>query len=188
MIKGWNYAGGKVRVNEPSFPSPTRGLISRLALYLAAVQLEAFVMKFQFYTLPVPSRPHNSTLDHYGHERNSQIFVTIYFCTRFFCDKKICINIFCITKFNIYFGVCCFFAIKNRCTNICDTNKCTVMQKILMQKMMLQKYIQKHFWGLFLQQQFLCQKFLRKKFLCNSFLSIYFCNGLFCGIYLCIFD
>ena len=60
MIKGWNYAGGKVRVNEPSFPSPTRGLISRLALYLAAVQLEAFVMKFQFYTLPVPSRPHNS--------------------------------------------------------------------------------------------------------------------------------
>ena len=23
---------------------------------------------------------------------------------------------------NIYFGVCSFFAIKNKCTNICDTN------------------------------------------------------------------
>ena len=38
---------------------------------------------------------------------------------------------------HIYFGVCSFFAIKNKYTNICD--KTIVIQKILMQKMMLQK-------------------------------------------------
>ena len=45
----------------------------------------------------------------------------------------------------IYFGVCCFFAIKNKCTNICD--KTIVMQKVLMQKMTLQKLIHQNLCG-----------------------------------------
>ena len=64
---------------------------------------------------------------------------------------------------HIYFGVCCFFAIKNKCTNICDTNNCNA--KTLMQKMMLQK--------------FLCQKFLRKRFLCLTI----FCLFIFATVY-----
>ena len=88
-----------------------------------------------------------------------------------------------------YFGVCSFFAIKNKCTNICDTNICT--QKILMQKNDVAKINPQKFLGIYFCNNSFCVKsFCTKKFLCNKFLfsSIYFCNGLFCGIYFCIFN
>ena len=63
------------------------------------------------------------TLDHYGHEVNSQIFLTIYFCTRFFLRQEILHQHFLNHKIlHIYFGGCFFFVIKSKCTNICDTH------------------------------------------------------------------
>ena len=58
-------------------------------------------------------------------ELNSQIFLTICFGTRFFLRQEILHQHFLHHKIlHIYFGECCFFAIKNKCTNICDTNNC----------------------------------------------------------------
>ena len=113
--------------------------------------------------LPVPSRPHNFNPLSLWTRTKYQIFLTIYFCTRFFCDKKFCINIFLRHRIlHVYFGVCCFFAIKNKCTNI--LTQTIVMQKILMQKIMLQKKTAKIFVDFFLQQQLLCQKLFVKNF------------------------
>ena len=66
------------------------------------------------------------TFYHYGHELNSQIFLTIYFCTSFFFLQQELLHQHFLRRkvFHFYFGVCCFFAIKNKCTNICNTNKC----------------------------------------------------------------
>ena len=78
------------------------------------------------------------TLYHYGHELNSQIFLTIYFWTCFFLRQEILYQHFLRYKIlHIYFGVCCFFAIKiNVQIFLIQT---IVMQTILLQKMMLQK-------------------------------------------------
>ena len=116
MIKGWNYAGGKVKMNEPSFPSPTKGLISGLVPYYWLPYIPK-LSSWSYSFIPCRYLPARiiPTLYHYGHELNSQIFLTIYFCTRFFLRQEI---------LHLYFGVCCFFAIKNKCTNICDTNNC----------------------------------------------------------------
>ena len=126
MIKGWNYAGGKVRVNKPSFPSPTRGLISRLSPYYRlpySLKLSSWSSSFvPCWYLPARIIP---TLDHYGHKLNSQLVLTFYFCPRLFLRQEILHQLFLRRKIlHIYFGVCCFFAIKNKCTNICDTNNC----------------------------------------------------------------
>ena len=43
MIKGWNYAGGKVRVNEPSFPNSTRGLTNELVPYYRMPYIPKFL-------------------------------------------------------------------------------------------------------------------------------------------------
>ena len=78
------------------------------------------------------------TLYHYGRELNSQIFLTTYFCTRFFFATRTFASTFLHHKIlHIYFGVCCFFAIKK--TVQIFATQTIVMQKVLMQKMMLQK-------------------------------------------------
>ena len=57
---------------------------------------------------------------------------------RFFLRQEIWQQHFMHHKIlHIYFGVCCFFAIKNKCTNICDKNNCNA--KNFDAKMMLQK-------------------------------------------------
>ena len=53
---------------------------------------------------------------------------------------------------HIYFDVCSFFAIKNKCTNICDTNNCNA----------------KNF-----DAKSDVAKIFAKKFLCNNFLFIF---------------
>ena len=139
MIKGWNYASGKEQENEPSFPSPTKGLISRLVPYYRL----AYILKLSSGSssfIPCWYLPARiiSTLYHYGHELNSQIFLTIYFCTHYFCDKKFCINIFCVTKFCTFILACVVFLLSKINVQIFVTQK-IVMQKMFIQKMMLQK-------------------------------------------------
>ena len=59
---------------------------------------------------PVPSRPNN--------------FDNLFFA-RVFLRQEILHQHFLGYKIlHIYFGVCCIFAIKNKCTNIYDTNNC----------------------------------------------------------------
>ena len=126
MMKGWNYAGGKVRVNEPSFSSPTRGLISELVPYFR-LPCSPKLSPWSSSCIPCQYLPARiiPTFHHYGHELNSQIILTIYFCTRFFLRQEILHQHFLRHKIlHIYFGVYSFFAIKNKCTNICDTNNC----------------------------------------------------------------
>ena len=144
MIKGWNYARGKVRVNEPSISSPTRGLMSRLVSYyrlLYSLKLLSWSLKLLSWS----STNRNEiiariipTFHHYGHELNSQIFLTIYFCTHFLRDKKFCINIFCITKFCTFISACVLSLLSKINPQIFVTQT-IVMQKILMQKIMFQK-------------------------------------------------
>ena len=139
MIKGWNYVGRKVRVNKPSFPSPTRGLTSGLVSYYRLPYLPKLSSRSSSFIpcryLPASIIP---TLYHYGHELNNQIFLTIYFCTRFFCYKKFCINIFCVTKFCMFISACVVSLLSKINVQIFVTQT-IVMLKILMQKMMLQK-------------------------------------------------
>ena len=134
MIKGWNYAGGKVRVNKPSFPIPTRGLTSGLVPYHRLSYLPKLSSRSSSFIpcryLPARIIP---TLYYYGHELNSQIFLTIYFCTRFFCDKKFCINIFCVTKFCTLILACDVSLLSKINVQIFVTQT-IVMLKILMQK------------------------------------------------------
>ena len=87
-----------------------------------------------------------STFHHYGHELNSQVFLTIYFCTRFLCDKKFCINIVCVTKFCTFISTCVLSLLSKINVQIFVKQK-IVMQQILMQKMMLQKFFHKNFCG-----------------------------------------
>ena len=111
-------------------------------------------------------------LCHYGHELNSQIFLTIYFCMHFFCDKKFRITNFCAAKFShIYFGVCCFFAIKNKCTNLCNTNNCNA----------------KNFDAINNVAKIKLQKFLRIYFCNNNFCVKIFCAKNFCLTIFCLF-
>ena len=110
LLKFWHQPGGPVPpglptsyaygVNEPLFSNPTRGLISGLVPYYRL----PYSPKFSCWSsscIPWRYLPARIIiiLYHYGHELNSQTFLTIYFCTRLFCDKKLCINIFCVTNF-----------------------------------------------------------------------------------------
>ena len=74
---------------------------------------------------------------------------------------------------HIYFGVFSFFAVKNKCTNICDTNNCNA--KNFDPKNDVAKIKTQNFCGFIFATLFFVQRF------------IYFCNGLFCGVYLCMF-
>ena len=190
MIKGWNYAGRKVRVNKPSFPSPTWGLISGLVPYCRLPYLPKF-STWSFSFIPCRYLPASiiPTLYHNRHELNSEIILTIYFCTHFLRQEILHQHFLRLKNLHVYFGyvsVCGFFAIKNKCTNICDTNNCNAknfdakndVAKIKIAKILVDLFL----------YQLLCQKFLRKKFFCYNFLSIYFCNGVFCSIYFCMFN
>ena len=139
MINGWNYASGKVRVNEPSFSSLTRGLISGLVPYyrLSYIPKLSSLSSSFIHCQYLPARI-IPTLYHYGYELNCQIFLTIYFRTRFFCDKKFCINIFCVAKFCTFISACVVSLLSKINVQIFVTQT-MVMQKLLMQKMMLQK-------------------------------------------------
>ena len=150
MIKGWNYAGEKVRVIEPSFPSQTRGLISGLVPHYRL----PYTPKLSFWTSScIPCRYLSArlipSLYHYGHELNCQIFLTIYFCTRFFCDKKFCINIFCVTKFCSFISPC-VVSLQSKINAQIFVTQTIGLQKILMQKIMLQKWNTNIFVDLFL--------------------------------------
>ena len=68
----------------------------------------------------------------------------------------------------IYFGVCCFFVIKNKCTNICDATNCNAKKRCCKNK------FTNTFVDSFLPQKILCKTFLRKKILGTNFLYIYF--------------
>ena len=143
----------------------------------AAVPPEAFVLKFQFYTLQVFSRPHNSNpLSLWTRTKWSNIFDDLFLHAFFLRQEILHQHVLRHKILHIYFGV--LFPLLSK-INV----QTIVMQKILMQKMLVQNKTTKIFVDLFLQQQLLCQKFL-----CNNFLSIYFCNGVFCGIYFCIFN
>ena len=86
---------------------------------------------------PVPFRPRNSNpLSLRTRTKWPNIFDDL-FLHAFFWRQEVLNQHFLRHKtLHIYFGVCCFFAIKIKCTNICDTNNCNA--KISMQKMMLQ--------------------------------------------------
>ena len=120
----------------------------------------------------VPSHLHNSNpLSLWTQTKLSNIFDDLFFHA-FFCDKKF---------LYIYFGVCCFFAIKHKCTNICDADNCNAKNfdaKNNVAKMKPQIFS----WIYFCDNNFCVKTFLCKRFLSNNFLSIYFCSGVFCGI------
>ena len=97
---------------------------------------------------------------------------------RFLCDKKFCINIFLRHKIlHIYFGVCSFLAIKNKCTNTCDTNNCNAkyfdakndVAKINPQKLL---------WIYFCNNSFCVKNFCAKNFCVTVF-----CLFIFATVY-----
>ena len=139
MIKGWNYAGGKAlaRYKTGTSRRKLREVRQPTVRYKPAYETSRWAGKLRFIHsyLPACIIP---TLYHYGHELNSQIFLTIYFCTRFFCNLKFCINIFCVTKFCTFISACVVSLLSKINVQIFLTQT-IVMQKILMQKMMLQK-------------------------------------------------
>ena len=179
MMKGWNYAGGKVRVNEPSFSGPTRGLISELVPYF---RLPCSPKLSSWSSSCIPRRYLPAciipTFHHCGHELNSQIFLTIYFCTRFFLRQEILHQHFLRHKIlHIYFGVYSFFAIKNKCTNICDTNNCNAKNsdaKNDVAKINPQNFL----WIYFCNNNFCVKNFCAK-----SFCVTIFCLFTFATVY-----
>ena len=102
-----------------------------------------------------------STFYYYGHKLNSQIFLTIYFCTRFFFATRNFHQHFLRHKIlHIYFSVCCFFAIKNKCTNIFDPNNCNAKNfdaKNDVAKIKPQKFL----WTYFCNNNFCVKSFCR---------------------------
>ena len=118
-----------------------------------------------------------STFHHYGHELNSQIFLTIWFCRRFL-RQEILHQLFLRHKIlHIYFGVCSFFAIKNKRTSICDTNNCNAKNfdtKNNVAKINPQKFL----WIYFCNNSF-CVKNVCAKNFCVTI----FCLFIFATIY-----
>ena len=125
-----------------------------------------------------------------GHELNSQIFLTIYFCTRFFCDKKFCINIFCVTKFCSFISACVVSLLSKINVQIFVTQTVVIKKNFDAKNDVAKISTQNFLWIVdvakinpqnflcetsFISalssslQQFLRQKFLRKKFLYNIF-------------------
>ena len=126
MMKGWNHAGGKVlaRYKTGTSRQKLRVVRQHIVRYQNAYETFYWAGKWRFIYSYLPAHI-IPTLNHYGHELNSQIFLTIYFCWRFFLRQEILHQHLLRHKIlHIYFGMCCFFAISNKCTNICDTNKC----------------------------------------------------------------
>ena len=79
----------------------------------------------QFYILPVPFRPHNSNpLSLWTRTKYSNNFDALFLHAFFLRQEILHQRILRHKILYIYFGVCCFFAIKNKCTNICDTKNC----------------------------------------------------------------
>ena len=137
--KRLKLCGRESMVNKPSFPIPTKGLISGLIPYY---RLPYFPKFSSWSSSFIPCRYLSAciilTLYHYGHELNSQIFLTIYFCTSFFWDKKFCIISFCVTKFCTFISTCVVSLLSKIKVQIFVTQT-IVMQKTLIQKMMLQE-------------------------------------------------
>ena len=179
MIKGWNYAGRKVPARYKTGTSRRKlwDVRQPIARYLPAYETSRWAAKWRFIHPYLPTCI-NPTLYHYGHKLNSQIFLTIYFCTRFFVDKKFLHQHFLRHKIShIYFGVCCFFAINNKCRNIFDTNNCNA--KIFDAKNDIAKKNTIIFVDLFLQQRFLCQNFCIKNFCVTIFCLFIFATAYF---------
>ena len=100
IIKGWNYVGEQLRVNVPSFPSPTKSLMSGLVpFYRLPYRPKLWSWSSSFVPcryLPAQIIP---TLYHDEHELNSQIFLKIYFCTRFFATRNFASTFFASQNF-----------------------------------------------------------------------------------------
>ena len=111
---------------------------------------------------PAPSRPCNSNpLSLWTRIKLSNIFDDL-FLHAFFLRQEIFHQQFLRHKiWHIYFGVCCFLAIKNKYTNICDTNNCNA-------------------------KNFAAKNDLAK-IKPQKFLWIYFCNNNFCATIFCLF-
>ena len=74
---------------------------------------------------PVPSRPYNfNPLSLWTRTKQSNIFDCLFLYAFFLQQEILHRHFLCHKILHIYFRVCCFFAIKNECTNICDTNNC----------------------------------------------------------------
>ena len=187
MIKDWNYAGGRVRANEPSFTIPTRGLISGLVPHYRLPHIPKFSSWSSSFMscryLPARIIP---ILNHYGHELNSQIFLTIYFCTRFFLRQEILQQHFLRHKtLHIYFGVCCFFAFKNKWTNICYTNNCNAESfdaKNDVAKIKPQKFL----WIYSCINNFCVKIFAQKIFVSQYFVYLFLQQFILQHMFLCI--
>ena len=127
---------------------------------------------------PVPSPLIIPTLYHYGHELNCQIFLTICFCTHFFLLQGILYQHFLRHKIlHIYYDVCSFFAIKNKCTNICDANNCNAKKfdaKNDVAKLKPQKFL----WIYFCNNNFCVKNFCAKDFWVTIF-----CLFIFATVY-----
>ena len=97
---------------------------------------------------------------------------------RFFLRQEILYQHFLRHKIlHIYFGVCCFFAINNKCTNICDTNSCNAKNfdaKNHVAKINPQSFLWIHF----------CHNsFWVKNFFAKNFCVIIFCLFIFATVY-----
>ena len=151
--------------------SLTRGLISGLVPYYRLPYISkvsswrsSFIPCRYLFARIIP------ILDHSGHELNSQIFLTSYFCTRFFLRPEILHQPFLHHKIlHIYFDVCCFFAIKNKCTNICDTNNCNT-----------KNFNAKNDVAKIIPQNFLWTYFCNNNFCVKTFCAKDFCVTIFC--------
>ena len=92
----------------------------------------------------------------------------ICFCTRFLATKNLHQHFLRLKFLHIYFSVCCFFAIKNKCTNICDTNNCNAKNfgaKNDVAKINPQKYL----WIYFCNNNFCVKNFCAKNFCVTVF-------------------
>ena len=116
---------GTGKVYNWNFKTKASGSTAAYSKVLARLWDLSLGWKMKVHSPYLPARI-IPTFHHYGHELNSQIFLTIYFCTRFFLRQEILHQDFLRHKIlHIYFGMCSLFAIiKNKCTNICDTNNC----------------------------------------------------------------
>ena len=123
MVKDWNYVGKKVhsRHKTGTLRRKLGDVRQPVVRYLPAYETFHWASKWRFI-YPYLLASIIPIVYHYGHKLKSQIFLTIYFCTRFFASRNFASTSFASQNFHIYFSVCCFFAIKNKCTNISDTN------------------------------------------------------------------
>ena len=122
----------------------------------------------------VLSRPHNSNpLSLWTRTKYSNTLDDLFLHAFFFLGQEILNQHFLGHKIlHIYSDVCCFFAIKNKCTNICDTNNCNA--KFFDAKNDVAKIK---------SQKFLCIYFCNINFSVKNFCVTIFCVFIFATVY-----